>query len=184
MKRKLIFAVIAMICTITIGVGATLAYFISHSGPVTNTFTVGEVEITLTETLGRTTPLIPGTTVKKDPTVTVKAGSEACYLFVSLEHHGDHETHVFYEIAEGWTHLGGFPGVYYREVSASDGDQAYGVLKDNQVIVDSNLTEEKMAEIHEDHGGLVITAYAIQSFGMESVSDGWYKLLNILGEEE
>ena len=178
MKSKMVLAVITLICTITIGVGATLAYFISKSGPVTNTFTVGEVKITLTETLGRTTPLIPGTTVKKDPTVTVKAGSEDCYLFVQLAHDGDHEAHVFYEIAEGWTLLGSFPGVYYREVDKSGSDQSFGVLKDNQVTIDSYLTKEKMAEIHADHGGLVITAYAVQSFGMESASDGWYKLLN------
>ena len=183
MKRKLLLALITLVCIVTVGVGTTLALVISSSGPVKNTFTVGAVDITLTETLGRTTQLVPGTRVTKDPTVTVKAGSENCYLFVELEHHGDHDSYIYYEIAEGWTLLGGFPGVYYREVKKAEVDQRYNVLKDNQVRISQYLTKEKMKEITADHGGLVITAYAIQTYSMESASDGWYRLIAEIGKE-
>lgn len=184
MKNKLIIAVIALICTVTIGAGTALAYFISKSGPVINTFTAGDVTITLTETSTGRTPLIPGTTVKKDPVVTVKANSENCYVYVQIAHDGDHESYVSYEIEDGWTVLGGFPGVYYREAASASIDRRFAVIKGNQVAVSSDLTKEKMSGITAEHGGLVITAYAIQTLGMESASDGWYKLLAEIGGEE
>ena len=82
MKHKFIILTIAIIILVSSIVGATVAYFISVSGEVENTFTIGNVEIALTETTGTSYPMTPGTTLEKDPTVTVKAGSDACWLFV------------------------------------------------------------------------------------------------------
>ena len=80
------------------GVFGTLAY-LTGTDTVNNTFTVGNVKITLDEAKVTTdgTPvegadrvkaneyhLLPGHTYTKDPTVTVKANSEACWLFVQV----------------------------------------------------------------------------------------------------
>lgn len=78
-------------------IGTTLAYF-TDTKEVTNTFSSGNVTITLDEapvgpdgqatTGNRVTTndykLYPGKEYDKDPTITVAAGSEDCYLFVRV----------------------------------------------------------------------------------------------------
>ena len=64
--------------------------YLTSTDTVTNTFTVGKVEIKLDETdvtnpngprvQANSYKLMPGTTYTKDPTVTVKAGSEESYV--------------------------------------------------------------------------------------------------------
>ena len=79
--------------------------------------------------------------------------------------------------------LGGFDGVYYRLVERSAVDKQYTVLQNDEMLIRSNLTKEKMAAI--DAAALPqmkITAYAIQTLGIESASDGWYNLLAKYGE--
>ena len=182
MKSKLIIAIVAMVCTLTVGIGATLAYLSSISGPVINTFTVGEVGISLTETTGGDYQMIPGTTVAKDPVVTVKKGSEECYVYVKLERRGNLDSYVSFELADGWHDLGGIDGVYYRMVEPTVVNMNYHVLKNDQLTVHSNLTKETMATIDPDTCQLIVTAYAIQTVGIESPSDGWYNLLSELEE--
>ncbi|MBO5326651.1 MAG: hypothetical protein J6A84_00845 [Clostridia bacterium] len=181
--KKLIFAIIAAICTLAIGIGSTIAYFASVSGPVKNTFTVGDVALTLTETTGEEYRMIPGTAIKKDPLVTVVGGSEECYVYVKLDRANGLDDYVTYALADGWTLLGGFDGVYYRMVEHSAVDKHYTVLQNDEMLIRSNLTKEKMAAI--DAAALPqmkITAYAIQTLGIESASDGWYNLLAKYGE--
>ena len=182
MKKRLILAVVATLCIITVGIGTTIAYLASISGPVTNTFTVGQVNIDLTETTGDAYRLIPGTTVEKDPVVTVLRGSEECYLYVRLERHGDLDSYVTYELEDGWHHLGGFDGVYYRQVEYAAVNMSYHVLKNDHLTVRNNMTKEDMAAIDPDECRMIVTAYAIQTVGIESPSDGWYNLLNELEE--
>lgn len=96
-KNALMFTAMLLVCVIA--VGATIAYLTSTPAPVTNTFTVGNVDITLDETpvdeygspIPDATPttendytLIPGHAYVKNPTVHVAAGSEPCYLFVKV----------------------------------------------------------------------------------------------------
>lgn len=181
--KKLLLAVIATICIAAIGVGTTIAYFVSVSGSVVNTFTIGEIQLELTETTGEEYRMIPGTVVEKDPLVTVKGGSEECYLYVKLDRTNGLDGYVTYALDEGWTLLGGFDGVYYRLVEHSAVDKHYAVLLDDQMIVRSNLTKEKMAAIDESAlPQLKITAYAIQTLGIDSPSDGWYNLMAKYGE--
>ena len=182
MKKKTITAVAAMVCTLIIGIGATLAYMASISGPVTNAFTVGKINITLTETTGSDYQMLPGTTVAKDPVVTVERGSEECYLYVKLERQGNLDSYVSYEMAEGWQVLGGIDGVYYRLVERAVVNMSYHVLKDDRLTIRSDLTKETMATIDVDQCQLTVTAYAIQTVGIESPSDGWYNLLHELEE--
>ena len=126
--------------------------------------------------------MIPGATVEKDPVVTVERGSEECYVYVKLERRGNLDSYVSYELAEGWHVLGGIDGVYYRLVERAVVDMKYHVLKDDRLTVSSDLTKETMATIGSDECQLTVTAYAIQTSGMESPSDGWYNLLSELEE--
>ena len=182
MKSKIVISVLLTVFILTVGVGSMIAYFASITGPVKNTFTVGEVKISLTETTGGNYQLIPGATVAKDPVVTVERGSEECYVYVKLERHGNLDSYVSYELAEGWHNLGGIDGVYYRLVDRTVVNMSYHVLKDDCLRVNSDLTKETMATIAPDDCRLTVTAYAIQTSGMESPSDGWYNLLSELEE--
>ncbi|MBR2019835.1 MAG: SipW-dependent-type signal peptide-containing protein [Clostridia bacterium] len=97
MNKKILTIVGAAFCAVLLVAGSimgTLAYLTSTAS-VTNTFTVGNVSITLTESKSdgsneRVTEennyhLVPGTTYDKDPLITVAANSEASYIFVKVE---------------------------------------------------------------------------------------------------
>lgn len=88
-KSKALLLTLCAVLLVAASVLGTMAYLTS-TAKVENTFTVGKVEITLDETdvTNPTGPrvtensykLMPGTTYTKDPTVTVKAGSEESYV--------------------------------------------------------------------------------------------------------
>ncbi len=93
-KSKALLLTLCAVLLVAASVLGTMAYLTS-TDTVTNTFTIGKVEIKLDEAkvttdgipvegAGRVTAnsykLMPGTTYTKDPTVTVKAGSEESYV--------------------------------------------------------------------------------------------------------
>lgn len=88
-KSKALLLTLCAVLLIAASVLGTMAYLTS-TDTVTNTFTVGKVEIKLDETdvtnpngprvKANSYKLMPGTTYTKDPTVTVKAGSEESYV--------------------------------------------------------------------------------------------------------
>ena len=98
MKKKILVACLCVtLADLTIA-GTTLAYLTSQE-TVTNTFTVGKVEIKLDEAKanadGTLVPnadrvkensykLIPGHTYNKDPMVTVLSGSESSYIKMTV----------------------------------------------------------------------------------------------------
>lgn len=88
-KSKALLLTLCAVLLVAASVLGTMAYLTS-TDTVTNTFTVGKVEIKLDETdvtnptgsrvQANSYKLMPGTTYTKDPTVTVKAGSEESYV--------------------------------------------------------------------------------------------------------
>ena len=93
-KSKALLLTLCAVLLVAASVLGTMAYLTS-SAEVKNTFTIGKVEIKLDEAkvtadgipvegAARVTAnsykLMPGTTYTKDPTVTVKAGSEESYV--------------------------------------------------------------------------------------------------------
>lgn len=89
MKKKLT-AVALVVCMLAIMlVGASLAYF-TDTDEATNTFTMGKVDIDLTEpkwdenTPNGIAKLMPGTVIDKDPIITVSRESEDAYLFLDV----------------------------------------------------------------------------------------------------
>ena len=88
-KSKALLLTLCAVLLVAASVLGTMAYLTS-TDTVTNTFTVGKVEIKLDETdvtnptgprvTANSYKLMPGTTYTKDPTVTVKAGSEESYV--------------------------------------------------------------------------------------------------------
>ena len=99
-------ALLALVLVIGCAAGGTVAWLVATTDSVTNTFTYGDINIELTETKpeNKQAKIIPGVDIEKDPKVTVKANSEACWLFVKVEEEGTFVTgKVTYSIATGWT---------------------------------------------------------------------------------
>ena len=128
-------ALLALVLVIGCVAGGTVAWLVATTDSVTNTFTYGDINIELAETkpVNQQAKIIPGVDIEKDPKVTVKANSEACWLFVKVEKTGTFvDGKVTYAIADDWTKLTGVDSVdnvYYREVGAVTADTSYYVLK-------------------------------------------------------
>lgn len=171
MKKKLI-AVLAVVLIVAMSVTGTMAYLTDKTDEVVNTFTVGNVDIELTET-EEVYKMVPGTNIHKDPVVTVKSGSEACWLFVKVEESDNFDDFMTYAIADGWTALAGVDGVFYREVPAAAADD-FAVLKDNQVKVLDTVTKAQLDALTENTlPTLTFTAYAVQKAGFGTAAAAW-----------
>ena len=158
-------------------VGGTAAWLAAKSEPIASTFTFGDINITLTETDHQEQPtkIIPGVDIGKDPKVTVKAGSEACWLFVKVEEEGTFVADkVTYSVADDWTQGDDTDipaNVYYREVGTVTADTDFYVLNGNKVTVSNSLTKEDIANITQPK--LTFTAYAVQKDGMDTAAAAW-----------
>lgn len=177
MKKKTFVVALCLALVVAFAAGGAIAWLTDTTDPVTNTFTVGNIDISLAET---TTDfkMIPGNTIAKDPKVTVEAGSEACWLFVKIEESDNLDTYISYTVATGWTQLTGVDGVYYRSVDAVTADTEYAVLKDNKVTVKDTVTKDDMDAITKGSTPaptLTFTAYAVQAAGISTAADAWAK---------
>lgn len=179
LSGKLVVAMLAVTLLIGCAIGGTVAWLTAKTEAVVNTFTYGDINIELAETTGANYKIIPGVDINKDPKVTVKANSEACWLFVKVEKAGTFvEGKVTYSIADGWTQGDGTnipANVYYREVGATTAGTDFAVLKDNKVTVSDTLTKEDIKSI-TTNPTLTFTAYAVQKDGISTAADAWAKV--------
>ena len=194
-KKALLTALCAVLLVVTSVMG-TLAYLTS-TDEVKNTFTVGNVTITMDEAdvdlMGIKTSnprdkenayhLLPGHIYTKDPTIHVDANSESCYLFVKIvneiaEIEATGNTTVAAQMeAKGWKVVDAANGIY---VYAANDSEKTAVAAGTDVKVFENFTL-KGAELNndnlDDYQGktIVVTAYAIQVDGFEddTAADIW-----------
>ncbi len=185
MKKKITLTVTALALVICVAAGATLAWLVDKTDDVTNTFTYGNIDITLTETWNTDTDgdetndawvakMIPGNTISKDPEVTVEGGSEACWLFVKVTESETLKDFITYTVNSDWKELE--DGVYYREVEASDSDQSFNVLDGDQVTVSSTVTKTMMDGLEAGTTTaptLTFKAYAIQKSNFSDAATAW-----------
>lgn len=211
--RKILVSLAALALVAAISIGGTLAYLTSTQS-VKNTFTVGNVSITLDEakvnkdgakveqvdnkevrTDKNDYHLLPGHTYVKDPTVTVKAGSEPSYVKMTVTFSkadeldaifapdGANLTSIFNGYNAGkWIAKGNTKDTtantrtyefWYKEtVSAPNGDVALDALFDS-ITVPNSITKEQLATIKDMT--ITVNAYAIQADGMEDATDAWAK---------
>ena len=184
-SSRAFIALLALVLVIGCVAGGTVAWLVAKTEPVVNIFTYGNIDITLTETTGTSYKIIPGTDITKNPKVTVKGGSEACWLFVKVEEVGAISTittdPVHYAIDTGWAQLKDkdgkdVSGVYYRLVDAVDNDTAFNVLKDNKIIVSGELTKETINGYAVQQPTLTFTAYAVQQENIADAKTAWEKV--------
>lgn len=207
-KRKALLLSLCAVLLVVASVMGTMAYLTS-SDTVTNTFTVGNVQITLDEAAVNLdgTPiegaarvkqnsykLLPGLTYTKDPTVTVKAGSELSYVKMTVTFTKAAELDAIFAPTGGANLTGIFNGYnstnwiaqgntedktantrtyefWYKEaVDAPTADVVLDALFDSITVPDS-ITKEQLETIQ----GMTITvnAYAIQADGFADAADAW-----------
>lgn len=185
MKRKLIIA-LALCLALALGIGGTMAYLTATTTAVVNTFTIGNVGLTLEETKGTLDAegkhqfkMVPGNEIEKDPKVTVTKGSEACWLFVKLVKANDFDTYLTYDMADGWIELDkvNYPGVYYREVAQNDtADQVFSVLSGDKVLVKTTATLDAVNAGNFSQPTLTISAAAIQKANIADAATAYNNL--------
>lgn len=196
MKKKAIVAVVALVLVLCCAMGGTLAWLVDSTTEVKNTFTYGDINISLwehklngdgltlstevfTETEQTGFKMIPGNKIEKDPTVTVKANSEASWLFVKIVESDNFDSFMEFSIATGWTALNDAnadgiadDGVYYRTVAATTVDRDFDVLKDKTVSVKKDVTKDELNALNEENmPTLTFTAYAIQSANLTNADN-------------
>lgn len=168
------------------GIFGTLAYLTSTDS-VTNTFTVGNVSITLDETKlkedgtvdtgaarvkANEFKLIPGTTYTKDPTIHVAAGSENCWLFVKVENSIaaiEGNTKIAKQLEDnGWELVDGETNVYaYKDQGVAETD--YVVFE--TVTIDGSVNNATLSTYSGKT--IKITAYAVQAQGFANAEAAW-----------
>lgn len=178
---------LAFVLVISCSVGATLAWLSDTSEEVTNVFTTSNIDIELTET--DTDPaldgnqynykMIPGWTIDKDPVVTVKAGSEDCYVFIKVDKSENLDKYIAYNIEPEWKLVPGQTNVYYVVCPDITADRNIKILapgskefdgvpyswSNNEVLTLPTVTKEMMNDINngkETLPTLTFTAYASQ----------------------
>lgn len=182
MKKRSI-ALIACMMVLCLAVGGTIAWLTASTDAVTNTFTIGDIKIKLEETGTNTSgektysSLVPGDVETKDPKVTVEGGSENCYLFVKItETNNTVNEKQIITWSEALT-AAGFTkytketedgDVYYIAVNAADADQAWNILTNDQVTVNTALTKADVTAIGTNYPKLAFDAAAVQS---ENIAD-------------
>lgn len=189
--RKALLLSLCAVMLVTASVLGTMAYLTS-TDEVVNTFTVGNVAITLDETdVDNSTPgdndrdqanhykLMPGHTYQKDPIIHVDADSEDCYLFVKVDNQIttiEAEKTVDQQMTEkGWTEVEGAEDVYVytqsgalKVVKGGDNVTVFDTFKVSGDVDNKALASYAGKEIN-------VTAYAIQADGFDgkTASDIW-----------
>ena len=188
MGAKAVVVALAGVLAIGGAVGGTLAWLTDETDTVTNTFTAGDIGITLTETSDGSFTIIPGGKDKKDPVVKVTGDSEKCYLFVEvLEKNNDITDataepmkYVTWDFNDPDTQNGNswalLPNsenrvIYWRVVESSSSEQFFylltgtgdGEYKNGAVSYSPDLTKGMLKAIKTgEEPSLAFTAYAIQ----------------------
>lgn len=181
--KKTLTIILAFALVIAMSVAGTVAYLTSQDS-VTNTFTVGNVAITLDEAevdangdvtsaervKANSYKLIPGHTYTKDPIIHVDANSEKCWLFVKVENGisaiEDSTNNIAAQLAtNGWSAVTGAAGVYAYKQSVA-GDTNVPVFGSFKIDGDADVANYANATV-------VVTAYAVQADGFDTAAAAW-----------
>lgn len=188
-KTKALVTALCAVLLVVASIMGTIAYLTSQD-TVKNTFTVGNVKITLDEkdvdkdqnTADNVTlptgevrdkankyHLIPGNTYVKDPTVHVDANSESCWLFVKLENGlkniVDTKTIEAQMAENGWTVLDAANNIYaYKDIVAAGA---------NKVVFESFKLKGDAEVERYANADITVTAYAVQADNFATAQAAW-----------
>ena len=204
-KKSILTAVVLLLVIL---IGGMIAYF-TDTESITNKFTLGNVDITLTEPNWSTTDsnnngvpdvaeqLSPGQTIAKNPTVTVESTSKSAYLFMTVEIPaittgvgGDVTKELFtYTTKTGWTEVTAKKSVKAKSVVHL---YVYGTL-DTPTTAAADTTTAALfdnvtvnteltsaeTESFSNNSNIIVTAYGIQIDGI--TASGAANIFNLFG---
>lgn len=179
-NKKFIAAIAAGALALGCTIGGTVAWLTANSGTVTNTFTVGDINIKLDESGvdangTQNFDFVPGDTLAKDPYVVVEAKSEACWVFVEVTETNNEITGltgdvINWSVREGWIQVDD-TNIWYKAVAATDKDTdpmyiltGSATNANGEVTVNTGVTKEMVDETLEtSKPSLSFAAFAHQS---------------------
>ena len=177
---KMLLAVASVFTILVCCTSGSLAWLTASSAPSVSAFSVGKIDVTLADDANSAAAvLIPGTTIPRDPYVTVKGGSVDCWLFVCVDAANGAGECLDWTPVEGWSKLESGTGetgttVYYREVTASSEDQEFRLVDGGTLTVKSELTRTELANMTAPT--LSFTAYAVQRAGFDDPAAAWAQI--------
>ena len=169
MKKTLTIA-LSMVLVAAIAVTGTLAFLTDESDVLVNKFTFGNTEVTIAEpdwtaALGgeEAMKVVPGQTVAKDPTVTVK-GSEEVYVYAYVNN-ALAEYVTIGKINGNWVAVDDLPGLYRYNTTvtpAAGGTELEPLF--NTVTISDEITQEKLETSNPfEDGTITVQAYVHQA---------------------
>lgn len=165
--RKALMLILCAALLVSATVMGTLAYLTAESKTVTNTFTVGNITITLAETEEGPFKIVPGATDDKDPTVTVVQGSEECYVYALITNNlvldNKAVANVNVDTTNSWTLVKseGNKTLYRYNKTVDAASEAATLPVFTKVTYSPEITESNITTL--DGETIVIQAYAHQS---------------------
>lgn len=184
-KMKALTLVLCAVMLVATTVFATVAFLTSTTATVENTFTVGNVTITLDEAkvdeygvadnsvarvTANTYKLIPGHSYTKDPIIHVGSTSEDCWLFVKL-YNGLQPIIAATTIEEqmqagGWSVIDATNNIwaYNTKVSANTNVEVFESFKIKETETNLSNYEGKT---------ITVQAYAVQADGFGTAAAAW-----------
>lgn len=190
--KKALGLMLVAVLLVTATIFGTMAY-LTDKDEVTNTFTVGSVDISLDEAPvgadGKATTgnrvqkndykLMPGHVYDKDPIVHFQPKSEASWLFIEVTNEiadieskaNDYKSIATQITDNGWTALDGVTGVYYQKVGANNSGSAVDYKVFQGFTVDGSVNGTTLDNYNNKT--VKVTAYAVQADGFDSATAAW-----------
>ena len=197
--KKRVLAIALVVALIAIAAFGTLAYFTAETGPVDNTFVLGELisdnddfvllehevsgnsdgtYVTTNETVTENeyANVVPGTDLPKDPFIEIQNGDALemdAYLFVEVV--AEDMDGYTYAISDDWTLLSGVSGnngglVYYY---GTTGIASEGFTGPVEILKDNQVSVTSNEDAISTNASLDFYSYLIQAGGLDSVSAAW-----------
>lgn len=187
MNKKILLLLLCVVVIGSLTVAGTVAYF-ADTDAATNTFSIGEVGLTLDEAkvnpdgtvvpnAGRVSQneyhLVPGYTYTKDPIVHIDADSSDAWIFVRVVNEIaaiEGGTTVAQQMeAKGWTLVSGETDVYaYKETVSAGADIP---VFDSFTVDGSKVSGATL----DGYNGktITVTGYAVQADGFDTAAKAW-----------
>ena len=183
---KAFVLILALVLLIGCVAGGTIAYLMTETPAVTNTFVAGNIgKLELTETLpeNKSAIVVPGHDIAKNPTVTFSGNNVGAYVFLKVDAAGwtyalNEGKNVYYMgdayeegfdkrveavIADGWLPVEGVTDVYYREVGAGN-TVSFPVIKDNVIDVSETIGMNNILDFLDDYNEVYDPDHTIETF--------------------
>ena len=183
--KKIVASASALALTAAVAVGGTLAYLQVKTAPLENTFTLGNLAVTLTETEGDDgatqmvpggalsyTNVAPGVDLHKDPTIKVTEGDQA-WVYIGVNNPNENGEITFTPNSD-WTEVGttvvddvSYTVYGYNSVVAKNGSQTLS----NTVHISENV------EVGSTLEPITVIGFGVQYDGeqtaLNSVQNAW-----------